>query len=528
VTAPPSRAQPADLDLVIQGASVLDGSGATPFTADVGISGGRIAAIGDIAGAGPSCDTVNADGLTLTPGFIDIHSHADISLLADPTHAVKALQGVTTEVFSNCGIGFAPVDDAAMAAMRGAFGGLFSRDHGVAWDWRSTSEYLDRLRTRDLGANVAYLVPHGAIRATVMGMAGRPAEADEIERMRRILGGALEAGARGLSTGPGYAPMSHARPDEIVALARDAGFCAIHQRDYRSGLIQCTRETVSMARASRARFQLSHLQTSGPSAAGKAAEAVGVLADARRDGVDIACDMYPYTAGSTVLPAILPDWLTEGGPDATLARLADAPLNDRIETDLHALDRYWPSMVLLSVGSSANERYVGMTFPEIAEARNETMGLLVCRLLVEEHLQVCYLVHHMQADDLDTILAWEHTSIGSDGLHLNGPAHPRVAGTFVRWLGHFVRDRRLVDLPEAVRKATSAPAERLGLSDRGRIAVGMAADLVLFDPASVGDRATYDDPALPPTGIVGVWVNGVRTVRDGKTTGAGAGKVLTS
>jgi N-acyl-D-amino-acid deacylase len=479
-------------------------------------------------------EVVGAEGLVLAPGFVDIHAHTDIAHLATPGgttgpghgHTLKLLQGVTTEVFSNCGIGFAPVSDEGMALMRGAFGGLFSFCDGVEWEWRTTAQYLSGLAACGLSTNAAYLAPHGAIRASVMGMVGRPATPDELGAMRRMLRAALDDGALGLSTGPGYSPMGHALPDELIALAADAGFCAIHQRDYRGELINCTRGTVEMARASGARWQLSHLQTSGPSAAGKAQDAVALLADARRSGVDIACDMYPYTAGSTVLPAILPDWVTDGGAEATLARLADPAAASRIEADLGALDRYWPSMVLSAVASHHNARFVGWPFPRIAQARSETIGAMVRRLLIEEDLQVCYVVHHMRDDDLDVILSWEHTSIGSDGLHLSGSAHPRVAGAFARWLGPCVRDRGIVDLPEAIRRATSASADRLNLRDRGRVVPGHAADLVLFDPKVVADHATYEEPYLPPAGIAAVWVNGTLAVRNGSATGARAGQVL--
>jgi N-acyl-D-amino-acid deacylase len=344
--------------------------------------------------------------------------------------------------------------------------------------------------------------------------------------MQRMLETALADGAIGLSTGPGYAPMGHAGPDELIGLARQAGFVAIHQRDYRGDLLRCTAQTVALAETSGVRWQLSHLQASGEAAEGLGREAVRILDDARRRGVDIACDMYPYTAGSTVLQAILPDWATDGGAEATLRRLKDPTSATQIVADLEALDRYWPSMVLISAETARNKPYVGRTFPEIAEARSESVAKMVCSILLEEALRACYVVHHMKEPDLECILSWPHTMIGSDGLHLRGAAHPRLAGTFARWIGPFVRDRRLVGLPEAVRRITSLPADRLGLRDRGRIAPGCWADLVLFDPLTVADAATFGDPNLGPYGMPFVWVNGQAVKRPDGVRRRQSGKVL--
>jgi len=518
-------------DLVISGAKVLDGSGEPAQAADVGVSDGRIAVVTSRPGLlskDGAAEWVAAAGLTLAPGFIDVHSHADVALLADSAGGHKLRQGVTTEVFSNCGLGFAPVTDAGMAAMRAAFGGLFSQDDGVTWKWRTVAQYLHALEEHGIGTNVAYLAPHGAIRASAMGMSARPASRRELAKMQGMLESALTEGAIGLSTGPGYAPMSHAEPAELIALARQAGFVAIHQRNYREDLLACTAQTAELAAISGARLQLSHLQTSGEAARGLGPDAIRVLDDARRRGVDIACDMYPYTAGSTVLQAILPDWVTDGGAETTLRRLSDPACVPRIVAALTALDRHWPSMVLISAENPRNRRYVGCTFPEIAEARGRSVAETVCSILLEEELRACYVVHHMEEQDLDAILSWPDTMIGSDGLHLRGAAHPRVAGTFARWIGPFVRDRRLVSLPEAVRRVTALPAARLGLDGRGRIAPGYWADLVLFDARSVSDRATFDDPLRSPEGIPFVWVNGSAAARPGGAACPRNGKVLRS
>lgn len=521
-------------DLIIRGADMLDGTGAPPRRADVAVTCGVIVAVepaGDAETLGPlfrarGRECIDAAGLTLAPGFVDVHSHADIALLADRAHARKLAQGVTTEVFSNCGIGFAPVTDAALAAMRSLFGALFSLDDGVVWQWRSVADYLGLLASQGIGPNVLYLTPHGALRMSAMGMASRASGDMELATMQRSLCAALTDGASGLSTGPGYAPMDGAEEREFVALARQAGLVAIHQRSYREDLLECTKNTVRLAKLSGARWQLSHLQTSGPRAAGLGERVIELLDDARANGIDIACDMYPYTAGSTVLTAILPAWITDGGPEATLARLADPESAARLDVDLEALDRYWPSMVLLSANHPRNQEHIGKSFPEIAAQRRESIGGMVRSLLVEENLQACYLVHHMQEADLRAILSWPHTMIGSDGLHLRGRSHPRLAGAFARWLGCYARDPGLVTMPEAVRRITSLPAEQFGLAGRGRIAKGYAADLVLFRAETVCDRATYDDPDAAPDGVPFVWVNGEAVKYNGCMRMPLSGRVL--
>jgi N-acyl-D-amino-acid deacylase len=503
------------LDLLIRGGEVIDGSG--------------------LPTSGPSppseaARVIDASGLVVAPGFIDIHTHADIALLARPSHEPKVMQGVTTEVFSNCGLGFAPVASAkALATQRSYLKGLFGDDSGVRWDWRGVSQYLEALR-EGIATNAVYLLPHGSVRVSVMGMAERPATRDEVDAMVRLVRQGMEEGARGMSSGLWYAPMSYGAPEEPVELCRvvaqRGGFWAVHMREYGDGLLDALAEVIRIAEASGVSLQVSHLQTSGPENAGRSHEALAMIEAARSRGVDVLCDSYPYIAGSTLLQAILPTWAVAGGPEAILRRLAEPEARSRIAADLEAQSRDYENTFLSGTRSRKNEPYEGQALAAIARARGTGVGDLVCRLLEEEELLACFISHHGNEEDVRNVLAHPTQVVGSDGLHLPGKAHPRLHGTFPRVLARYVREERLLALEAAVRKMTGASADRMGLKDRGYVRPDMAADLVVFDPATVSDEATYEEPNRYPTGIPWVIVNGVVVKEGERHTGALEGQVL--
>lgn len=513
-------------DLLIRNAEVVDGTGRPAFRADVAVTGGRIAEIGAIPPEAQVRETLDAQGYTLSPGFIDIHTHADIALLARPDHLPKVMQGVTTEVFTNCGLGFAPVTPESLKTQREYLLGLFGDDAGVDWGWQSVADFLARFERQGAAANIAYLIPHGAVRVSVMGMEARPADAGEIARMERMVAEGMEQGAWGLSTGLWYAPMCHANRAENVAVCRAAGFFATHQRDYGEDILTATEESVAIAREAGVPVQIAHLQMNGPQNAGRAPELLALLERARADGVDVTCDTYPYTAGSTFVQSLLPYWATEGGPDAILRRLSEPETRARIISELGARRIDWSRFLLVGVRSDANTPYEGQTFDFIASARGLSVPEWICAVLEEDDLRACYVSHAAHENNVRDILRWPHQMVGSDGLHLPGKCHPRLYGTFPRILGRYVRQERVISLEEAVRKMTSAPAARLGLRDRGVLKVGNAADLVLFDPATVRDTATFEDPLRFPEGMPCVWVNGVAVKRDHQPTHALPGQVL--
>jgi N-acyl-D-amino-acid deacylase len=513
-------------DLLIRNASVLAGTGQPATLADVAVTDGRITEVGTIPPDAQAASTLDAQGLTLSPGFIDIHTHADIALLARPQHLPKVMQGVTTEVFTNCGLGFAPATAESLPIQKEYLLGLFGPDEGVDWGWRTVGDFLDRYERQGIGTNVAYLIPHGAVRSTVMGMAARPADSGEVAEMERLVREGIEQGAWGLSTGLWYATMSYADRAENVAVTRAAGFFATHQRDYGDHIDEATLESIEIAREAGVPVQIAHLQMNGPGNKNRAPDLLNLLDDARSSGVDVTCDTYPYTAGSTFLQSLLPTWATDGGPHAILRRLADADTRAKILTEMEAAPKDWTIYQLVGSRSAANRPYEGERFHLIAEARGLRETEWVCAALEEEELQACYICHASHEGNVRDILQWPGQMIGSDGLHLAGMCHPRLHGTFPRVLGHYARDEKVVSLAEAVRKMTSAPAERLGVKGRGYIRPGMAADMVLFDPVTVSDTATYEEPLRYPTGIPWVWVNGVAVKQDGVATGALAGRVL--
>jgi N-acyl-D-amino-acid deacylase len=513
-------------DLLIRGADVLDGTGSPAVRADLALQDGRIAAIGAIPLDAQAAEVIQAEGLSLAPGFIDIHTHADIALLARPQHLPKIMQGVTTEVFTNCGLGFAPCTPDGLAIQREYLGGIFGDDEGVDWGWRTVADFLARYEKQGSGTNIAYLIPHGAVRVSVMGMEARPATAGERERMEAMVREGMEQGAWGLSTGLWYAPMCHADRVENVAVCRAAALFATHQRSYDSDIFAATEETLAIAEEAGVSVQLSHLQLSGPDIVGHAAEVLELLDRARTRGVDVTWDSYPYAAGSTLVQALLPGWATDGGPESTLRRLHDPETVTRIESDLAASNRDWSRTVLAGARSTTNRPYESLSFREIAERRGLSVPAFVVRLVIEDELQACFIGHTQDERDVRLVLQHSAQMVGSDGLHLPGKTHPRLYGTFPRILGEYARDRRDITLAEAVRKMTSAPAARLGFKDRGTLEVGKAADLVLFDPSTVHDTATYEDPLRFPEGIPHVWVNGIAVKRDNQPTGALPGQIL--
>lgn len=512
-------------DLIVRNALVVDGTGAPGRVASLAVTGGRIAAIGDLVGAGARAE-VDGAGLALCPGFIDMHSHADLALLVDPLDEPKITQGVTTEVVGNCGLGFAPALPQASDQLREAFGALFPSGNRAGWGWPTLAAYRRALADARSSVNVATLASHAAVRAAVMGFDGRPAESGEIRRMADMVRACGDEGAIGLSTGLEYSPMCDATVGEVAALARAAGRLAIHQRSYGPDLMTATAETLAIARDADVPVQLSHLQTSGPANIGRSWELLELIDSGCRDGADLTFDSYPYCAGATVVHAMLPAWCKGNGMEGIRAALSDESLRYRIKGDLRAIGRDWSRTVLMATEGEDYLARVGSTFADLAADAKEAPEEIVCRLVESGRGAACYLVHHMEESDLEAIMAHPRQCFGSDGLYLERGGHPRLWGTFARVLGRYVRERRLLSFEDAVRRITNMPATRLGLRDRGRLAVGCWADMVLVDPGLVGDMATYEAPSRRSVGVRAVWVNGHCVVDGDGVTGARGGVQL--
>ncbi|HEX7929150.1 MAG TPA: D-aminoacylase [bacterium] len=524
-------------DLVIRGAEVLDGTGSPAQRVDVAVEQGRIAAIGNLHGAAGR-ETVDAGGLTLTPGFIDLHSHDDFNLPVNPLQPGKVLQGVTTDVVGNCGFSPAPLSPERRKEQIAGWG-LF--DSGLDPRWATFGEFLDAMPPT--GPNVVPLVGHGAIRAATMGGENRAPTDAELDRMRDYVDEAMRAGSFGLSTGLVYAPGSYAKTDEVIALAkvsaRHGGGYFTHMRDEGTHVLDSIRETLTIGRQSGAHVQISHLKLADHAMWGNAREALALIDAARKDGLRVHADQYPYTAGSTLLRQIMPAWSMTGGLAAIQQRLQDPSMRAKVRDDVLG-NRGAGSFNLRNLAedvlvaqSATHPEFSGLSLQAIAERVDRQPVEALLDLLGQDDFKTLAIFFLMGEDDVRTIMRHPAVGIGSDGIYTGVPGkpdptkpHPRYFGTFPRVIGHYAREQGVLSLPQAIHKMTGLAAEALGLRQRGTIAPGQAADLVLFDAATIIDKATYIDPHQTPAGITRVVVGGTTVAMDGKMTGAAPGTVL--
>ncbi|MBI2162048.1 MAG: D-aminoacylase [Candidatus Rokubacteria bacterium] len=527
-------------DLKIEGATVIDGTGAEGGRADVGVSDDLIAAVGDLSRE-PAGSTLRAAGRVVAPGFIDMHSHSDWRLWENRRAESKIRQGVTTEVVGNCGFSPAPVSAEFLDDLRGF--ALYVPD-GMDFGWRSVGEYLRAFDADGTALNVVQLVGHGTLRIATMGFARRAPDGKELARMQRLMGDAMEDGAWGLSTGLIYAPGSYAATEEIVEIARVAGrhrgFYASHIRGEGATLLDAVTEAIRVGREGDLPVQVSHIKAAGRPNWGKVAQALALVDAARAEGLDVMADVYPYTASSTTLRTLLPDWALEGGVDAMMKRLADPEVRGRIRRELEApvtgqslLDRIgWENIMIAYCARRKDAE--GKRLSELGAARGMDPLEAALELIVDEAGKAYMILFQLDEADLRRALVHPMVMIGSDGSSLApygalgaGKPHPRSYGTFPRVLGEYAREQRVLGLPEAVHKMTGLPARRLGLRDRGIVRVGAKADLVVFDGKRVADQATYEEPHRYPVGVEHVLVNGRLVIKDGEHTGSLPGKLLT-
>ncbi|MFE6053782.1 amidohydrolase family protein [Kitasatospora sp. NPDC056446] len=520
---------------VFRGATVVDGTGADRYRADVRIADGLITEIGDRLDAP---EVVDADGLVLSPGFIDMHAHSDLALLLEPEHPAKVTQGVTCEVLGQDGLSYAPVDDTTLPALRRQLAGWNGDPAGFDWDWRDVAGYLDRLDRTGTAVNACYLVPHGTLRTLVMGWADRRPTPAELDRMRQVLAKSLLDGAVGMSSGLTYTPGTYADTAELVELCRIVaaygGFHAPHQRSYGAGALEGYEEMVEISRQSGCGLHLTHATMNFGVNRGRAGELLELLDQALADGVDLTLDSYPYLPGSTTLAALLPSWAAEGGPAATLARLADPAQCARIRYEVeekgsdgcHGVVTDWTTIQISGVRSAELSPAVGRTVAELAVEEGRTGTEVFLDLLRRDELATTILQHVGHEENVRAIMRHRAHTVGSDGLLVGARPHPRAWGTFPRYLGHYSRELGVLSLEETIARMTGRPAARLGLHRRGRIAPGHHADLVLLDPLRVRDAATFEHPRRPAEGIEYVYVNGTAVVRQGRTTGARPGRAL--
>ena len=520
-------------ELVIRDADVIDGTGTPSYRADVAVRDGRIVSIvKEAAAAGCQRPTgtrvLDAEGLALSPGFIDMHAHSDLALLRDPDHSAKAAQGVTLEVLGQDGLSYAPVDDRTLAEVRRAITGWNGDGSDLDFDWRTVGEYLDRL-DRGIAVNAAYLVPQGTVRMHVVGWDDRPATEAELNRMRRLVAEGMEQGAVGMSSGLTYTPGMYAENAELTELCRVVaaynGYYCPHHRSYGAGALEAYQEMVALTREAGCALHLAHATMNFGVNKGRAPELLTLLDEALDAGSDISLDTYPYTPGSTTLVAMLPSWASEGGPEAALTRLRDDATAERIRHHLeeigsdgnHRVPMDWNTIEISGVTDPGLAAHVGRRLDGWETAR---------RLLVEDRLGSTILHHVGHEENVRAIMRHRVHTGGSDGILQGYKPHPRAYGTFPEYLGKYARDEGVLTLEECVAHLTSRPAARLRLPDRGLVKEGYTADLVLFDPNTVAAGSTYETPRTLPVGIPHVLIAGRFVIEDGKRTNALAGRAI--
>ncbi len=524
------------LDVILKNAMVVDGSGAPGFPADVAIGGGRIRMVGDCAALAAD-QVIDVANRTVCPGFIDMHTHSDIALLTNPRQECKIMQGVTTEVLGQDGLSYAPVDGGVLAMLRKSLAALNGDSDAIDWNWTGVGDFLSRFDGKT-SVNVCYLVPHGAVRLMVMGAENLPAGETDRERMKALVAEGMSEGAVGFSTGLTYAPCAFADIRELVtccqAAALHGGYFAPHLRNYGPSFLEAIREALEVGRTSGAPVHFTHFHCSFPSNKHRVHDVLALLEQAQQGGLDISLDSYPYIAGSTFLGGLFPSWVHEGGPEMFLERIASPTLRERIRREMEeGCDGFqyepmdWSRIVIGGTGTGKSEWTVGHSLEELSEQTRKTSFDIACDLLIQEELDVSCLAFIGYEENVRTIMQHSRHMAGSDGLLTGSRPHPRAYGTFARYLQHYTRDLGILSLERCIQKMTSLPASRLGLHDRGLIREGMAADLVVFDPGTIEDTATYENPSSHPRGIDYVFVNGRMTMERGKHTGSLAGRVLT-
>ncbi len=534
------------IDLIIKNGVVVDGTGSSVKRLDIGVSGDKIVFMGNsdkatsnkqqvLIAQRPS-RVIDASGFIVSPGFIDIHSHSDFLWFLSPRSESKILDGVTTEICGNCGSSPFPLFGKLLERRREGF-----KKYGMDIDWRTPEEFFERAEKTPSSINRGFLVGHGNVRACVLGYENRSAlGGHELHRMEDMLKESLDAGALGMSSGLIYPPGCYATVKELVELCRIVGksdkIYTSHIRDEGDELEDAVKEALIVGRESGVSLEISHIKTSGKQNWKKIGALFELISLARREGVDVLCDRYPYIAASTDLDVVLPDWVYEGDFEQEIKRLKDRHTRGLIADEVmgrYPDEGFWECVVISAVNNNQNKGLEGKSIAQIACERKKSPIDTVLDILIEEHCRVWILVFNMCEENLKQILRWDFVMVGSDsslrktqGILSEGKPHPRSYGTFSRLLGRYCRDMKLLPIEKAIYKITGMPAQKIKLEKRGILKEGYFADITIFNPEKITDCATYGEPHRYSKGIEYVIVNGEVTVEKGRHTGVSNGTII--
>src|SRR5262245_2200291 len=526
-------------DVVIRNGTVYDGPGGSPRRADVGIIGDRITAVGDLKSAKANA-TVDATGLAVSPGFINMLSHSENSLITDGKSQGEIRQGVTTQIFGEGSMG--PLSEEMKRRRSSAQG-----DIKFELPWTTLYEYMNHLEKRGISQNVASFVSATTVRENVIGLEDKAPTPEQLDRMRELVRTEMEAGALGVTTALIYPPAFYAKTEELIELCKVAakykGKYIAHIRSEGNQLIEAVEETLRISREAGLPAEIYHLKASGESNWNKMDKVIAMINDARRKGMKITADMYTYTAGATGLDAAMPPWVFDGGRAAAEKRLQDPATRAKIAQAIRTPSNDWENLymlagspekiLLVSFRSDALKSLTGKTLGEVAKMRGKDPIETIMDLVYEDKSRVGTVYFMMSEENIKKQLRQPWVSLGSDaasmapeGAFLRTSTHPRAYGNFARLLGKYVREEKVITLEEAVRRLSSLPASNLGLDHRGSLKPGMFADVVVFDPATIADRATFENPHQYSVGVKHVFVNGVQVLKDGEHTDARPGRAL--
>lgn len=525
------------MKLLIKNGLIVDGTGNKGFIGSVAVENGAIAALGDIAAEGFD-RVIDATDKVIAPGFIDTHSHSDLELFINPYVGPKVHQGVTTELLGQDGISLAPLPEKYISPWRKNLAGLEGDSDDIDWTFKTVDGYLNMMEKAGVGLNEAYLVPHGNVRMEVVGLDNVIATDEQLRKMCEVLRRELEAGAYGLSTGLIYMPCAYSDTRELVELCKVVaefdGVFVIHQRSEADTILDSMKEVIEIGRKSGVKVHFSHFKVCGRKNWEQIDQVIELLEQAKAEGIRVSFDQYPYVAGSTMLGVILPPWVHDGGTDKLIKRLEDPELRKKMIHDIENGIPGWDNFIdfagldqiyVTSVKTKANEDLVGKSLIEIGKLRGKDPYEATFDLLHDEENAVGMVDFYGKEEHIIAFMKRPEQNVCTDGL-LGGKPHPRVYGAFPRVLGKYVREEKALTIEEAIHKMTGKPAEVFGFKDRGVLAVGNFADIVVFDPETIIDKGTFVNPTQYAEGIQYVLINGQIVLEQGTHIKTKAGKVL--